>query len=109
MGSDPLFTLLVSQKSGRSAIYEKRKKRVRPHLFQLQALQREFQYQVTFVRDQLRIPQTVTRFGIEHHLKRLACPLQFVGKLKRVLRMHVVVEGALKDEQLAMQIARGEA
>ena len=50
---------------------------------------------------QLRIADAVGRPGIHHHLERLARPLQLVGKLHGVLRMHVVVERAVDQQQLA--------
>ena len=53
------------------------------------------------VRRQLRVADAVRRPGIHHHLERLARLLQLVGELHGVLRMDVVVERAVNQQQLA--------
>ena len=57
---------------------------------------------------QARIGKAVPLTRVDHHLERLAESLQLVGELLRVLTMDVVVDAAMNQQHLPVQLGRGK-
>ena len=60
-------------------------------------------HHLSHVLQQQRIGHAVARLRVEHQLKLLPCLLQLINKLHRVLHVHVVVDRAVNQQQLAVQ------
>jgi hypothetical protein len=73
----------------------------------LQIVQDEIEHLFAHMPDQLRVGETMALFRIDHKLELLAGFLQFVNELDRVLNMHVVINGAVNQQQFARKILCG--
>ena len=66
----------------------------------------EVEHRLPQVLVEARIGEAVARARVDHHLERLAGPLQLVGELHRVLHVHVVVDRAVHQQHPAVQLGR---
>src|SRR6266705_5037486 len=87
-------------------VWSSYKSRERSQRWRSQISQYKIGHHLIPMLDQNRISDSVTRLWINHQLHLLPCLLQLIQKLNSVRRVHVVIDSAVYQKELSVQVLR---